>query len=74
LLDHFFIFSYTSHWQVRAILAILENRRVDPGGQESITREQLRAVRAVLDGQEGEESRQNRWSMEPRDLHVESFF
>merc|ERR1712181_72591 len=37
--------------KVKAILAILENRRRD-GEHETITREQLRAVREVLEGQE----------------------
>ena len=36
---------------MKAILAILENRRRD-GEHETITREQLRAVREVLEGQE----------------------
>ena len=39
---------------MKAILAILENRRRD-GEHETITREQLRAVRDVLESEEEEE-------------------
>ena len=63
---------------MKAILAILENRRRD-GGHETITREQLRAVRDVLDGQEevGEEEDEEEDYTDPnvpRDLEIDSFF
>ena len=65
---------------MKAILAILENRRRD-GDHETITREQLRAVRDVLDGQEGVEDEEEEEEEEdytdpnvPRDLEIDSFF
>ena len=58
-------------------MAILENRRRD-GDHETITREQLRAVRDVLDGQEGvddeEEDEDYTDPNVPRDLEIDSFF
>ena len=56
-------------------MAILENRRRD-GDHETITREQLRAVRDVLDGQEeGEEEDEDYTDPNvPRDLEIDSFF
>ena len=69
---------------MKAILAILENRRRD-GEHETITREQLRAVREVLEGQEddvleGEEEEEEMMDEDytdpnvPRDLEIDSFF
>ena len=61
---------------MKAILAILENRRRD-GEHETITREQLRAVRDVLDGQEEvdeEEEEDYTDPNVPRDLEIDSFF
>ena len=60
---------------MKAILAILENRRRD-GDHETITREQLRAVRDVLDGQEEveEEEEDDTDPNVPRDLEIDSFF
>ena len=68
----------TSRNQVKAILAILENRRRD-GDHETITREQLRAVRDVLDGQEeveDEEDEEEDYTDPnvPKDLEIDSFF
>ena len=59
-------------------MAILENRRRD-GDHETITREQLRAVRDVLDGQEEEEEEEDEDEdytdpNVPRDLEIDSFF
>ena len=58
-------------------MAILENRRRD-GDHETITREQLRAVRDVLDGQEEmeEEDEEEDYTDTnvPRDLEIDSFF
>ena len=57
-------------------MAILENRRRD-GDHETITREQLRAVRDVLDGQEEvkeEEEEDYTDPNVPRDLEIDSFF
>ena len=57
-------------------MAILENRRRD-GDHETITGEQLRAVRDVLDGQEEEEEEENEDYTDPnvrRDLEIDSFF
>ena len=59
-------------------MAILENRRRD-GDHETITREQLRAVRDVLDGQEEveeevEEDEDYSDPNVPRDLEIDSFF
>ena len=72
------------HFKVKAILAILENRRRD-GEHETITREQLRAVREVLEGQEddvveGQEEQEEMMDEDytdpnvPRDLEIDSFF
>ena len=69
---------------MKAILAILENRRRD-GEHETITREQLRAVREVLEGQEDdvlEDQEEDEEMMDedytdpnvPRDLEIDSFF
>ena len=69
---------------MKAILAILENRRRD-GEHETITREQLRAVREVLEGQEddvlvGQEEDEEMTDEDytdpnvPRDLEIDSFF
>ena len=70
---------------MKAILAILENRRRD-GEHETITREQLRAVREVLEGQEEEDvfedQEEDQEMMDedytdpnvPRDLEIDSFF
>ena len=69
---------------MKAILAILENRRRD-GEHETITREQLRAVREVLEGQEDdvlEVQEEDEEMMDedytdpnvPRDLEIDSFF
>ena len=66
----------TSRNQVKAILAILENRRRD-GDHETITREQLRAVRDVLDGQEEVEEEDEEDYTDPnvpKDLEIDSFF
>ena len=58
-------------------MAILENRRRD-GDHETITREQLRAVRDVLDGQEEVEDEEEEEDYTdpnvPRDLEIDSFF
>ena len=65
-------------------MAILENRRRD-GEHETITREQLRAVREVLEGQEDDvlEDQEADEGMRdedytdpnvPRDLEIDSFF
>ena len=60
-------------------MAILENRRRD-GDHETITREQLRAVRDVLDGQEDVEEEEEDEDEDytdpnvPRDLEIDSFF
>ena len=58
-------------------MAILENRRRD-GDHETITREQLRAVRDVLDGQEEveveDEDEDYTDPNVPRDLEIDSFF
>ena len=56
-------------------MAILENRRRD-GDHETITREQLRAVRDVLDGQEEVEEEDEDYTDPnvPRDLEIDSFF
>ena len=60
-------------------MAILENRRRD-GDHETITREQLRAVRDVLDGQEGmmeeveDEDEDYTDPNVPKDLEIDSFF
>ena len=57
-------------------MAILENRRRD-GDHETITREQLRAVRDVLDGQEEVEEEEEEDYTDPnvpRDLEIDSFF
>ena len=65
-------------------MAILENRRRD-GEHETITREQLRAVREVLEGQEDdvlEDQEADEGMMDedytdpnvPRDLEIDSFF
>ena len=56
-------------------MAILENRRRD-GDHETITREQLRAVRDVLDGQEEVEEEEEDYTDPnvPRDLEIDSFF
>ena len=60
-------------------MAILENRRRD-GDHETITREQLRAVRDVLDGQEGmmeeveDEDEDYTDPNVPKDLEIGSFF
>ena len=53
-------------------MAILENRRRD-GDHETITREQLRAVRDVLDGQEEVDEDYTDPNV-PRDLEIDSFF
>ena len=65
---------------MKAILAILENRRRD-GEHETITREQLRAVRDVLESEEEEEEVEVEEVDEdytdpnvPRDLEIDSFF
>ena len=70
---------------MKAILAILENRRRD-GEHETITREQLRAVREVLEGQEDDvlegqvEDEEEMMDEDytdpnvPRDLEIDSFF
>ena len=61
---------------MKAILAILENRRRD-GEHETITREQLRAVRDVLEGEEEEEEEVDEDYTDPnvpRDLEIDSFF
>ena len=69
---------------MKAILAILENRRRD-GEHETITREQLRAVREVLEGQEDDvlvsQEEDEEMTDEdytdpnvPRDLEIDSFF
>ena len=63
---------------MKAILAILENRRRD-GEHETITREQLRAVRDVLEGEEEEEEEEEvdedyTDPNVPRDLEIDSFF
>ena len=59
---------------MKAILAILENRRRD-GEHETITREQLRAVREVLEGQEEEMMDEDYTDPNvPRDLEIDSFF
>ena len=60
---------------MKAILAILENRRRD-GEHETITREQLRAVREVLEGQEEEDEVDEDYTDPnvPRDLEIDSFF
>ena len=69
---------------MKAILAILENRRRD-GEHETITREQLRAVREVLEDQEDdvlEVQEEDEEMMDedytdpnvPRDLEIDSFF
>ena len=69
---------------MKAILAILENRRRD-GEHETITREQLRAVREVLEeeeedflkGQEEDEEMMDEDYTDPnvpRDLEIDSFF
>ena len=78
--------NYRRHYfhQVKAILAILENRRRD-GEHETITREQLRAVREVLEeeeedflkGQEEDEEMMDEDYTDPnvpRDLEIDSFF
>ena len=57
-------------------MAILENRRRD-GDHETITREQLRAVRDVLDGEEEVEEEEEEDYTDPnvpRDLEIDSFF
>jgi len=71
--------------KVKAILAILENRRRD-GEHETITREQLRAVREVLEEEEGDDVLEGQEEDEemmdedytdpnvPRDLEIDSFF
>ena len=65
---------------MKAILAILENRRRD-GEHETITREQLRAVRDVLESEEEEVQEEEEEEDEdytdpnvPRDLEIDSFF
>ena len=65
---------------MKAILAILENRRRD-GEHETITREQLRAVRDVLESEEEEVQEEEEEVDEdytdpnvPRDLEIDSFF
>ena len=63
---------------MKAILAILENRRRD-GEHETITREQLRAVRDVLESEEEEEEEEEvdedyTDPNVPRDLEIDSFF
>ena len=62
---------------MKAILAILENRRRD-GEHETITREQLRAVRDVLESEEEEEEEEVDEDYTdpnvPRDLEIDSFF
>ena len=69
---------------MKAILAILENRRRD-GEHETITREQLRAVREVLEEEEedflkGQEEDGEMMDEDytdpnvPRDLEIDSFF
>ena len=59
---------------MKAILAILENRRRD-GEHETITREQLRAVRDVLESEEEEEVDEDYTDPNvPRDLEIDSFF
>ena len=64
---------------MKAILAILENRRRD-GEHETITREQLRAVRDVLESEEEEEEEEEEVDEDytdpnvPRDLEIDSFF
>ena len=61
---------------MKAILAILENRRRD-GEHETITREQLRAVRDVLESEEEEEEEVDEDYTDPnvpRDLEIDSFF
>ena len=67
---------------MKAILAILENRRRD-GEHETITREQLRAVRDVLESEEDDdvmEEEEERIDEDytdpnvPRDLEIDSFF
>ena len=56
-------------------MAILENRRRD-GEHETITREQLRAVRDVLESEEEEEEVDEDYTDPnvPRDLEIDSFF
>ena len=70
------------HFKVKAILAILENRRRD-GEHETITREQLRAVRDVLESEEDDDVLEEDEEMTdedytdpnvPRDLEIDSFF
>ena len=61
---------------MKAILAILENRRRD-GEHETITREQLRAVRDVLESEEEEVEEVDEDYTDPnvpRDLEIDSFF
>ena len=67
---------------MKAILAILENRRRD-GEHETITREQLRAVRDVLESEEDDDVMEEEEEMidedytdpnVPRDLEIDSFF
>ena len=64
---------------MKAILAILENRRRD-GEHETITREQLRAVRDVLESEEEEVQEEEEEDEDytdpnvPRDLEIDSFF
>ena len=61
---------------MKAILAILENRRRD-GEHETITREQLRAVRDVLESEEEVEEEVDEDYTDPnvpRDLEIDSFF
>ena len=58
---------------MKAILAILENRRRD-GEHETITREQLRAVRDVLESEEEEVDEDYTDPNVPRDLEIDSFF
>ena len=70
---------------MKAILAILENRRRD-GEHETITREQLRAVREVLEEEEDDDVLEVKEEDEEmmdedytdpnvqRDLEIDSFF
>ena len=70
---------------MKAILAILENRRRD-GEHETITREQLRAVREVLEEEEGDDVLEGQEEDEemmdedytdpnvPIDLEIDRFF
>ena len=66
---------------MKAILAILENRRRD-GEHETITREQLRAVRDVLESEEEDVEEEEVEEVDedytdpnvPRDLEIDSFF